>query len=59
MNFFYKLTKNPNLKKSFFFFFFFFFFFCGGGGGGGGGVPVAWGGSEHNVHMFQKCAKLF
>ena len=39
--FYYKLTKNPNLKKNFFFFFF-FFFFCGGGGGvvAGGGVNI-------------------
>ena len=36
--FFYKLTKNPNLKQSFF--------------GGGGEGCCSWG-SEHNVQMFQ------
>ena len=66
VNFFYKLTKNPNIKKS--------FFFIGGGGGlwRGGGVVAGGGeggrGSEHCVKMFTmallllkeyKCAKLF
>ena len=60
VNFFYKLTKNPNLKKSFLLLL--FFFFAGGGGGCDGR------GSEHNVQMFQmalllfkkyNCAKLF
>ena len=43
--FFYKLTKNPNLKKSFFSTFFF-------GGGGGGGACGGGRGNEHYVQMF-------
>ena len=58
VKFFYKLTKNPNLKKSFLFIFFFW-------GGGGGGVA---GRGKHNVQILKmalllfkenKCAKLF
>ena len=55
--FFYKLTKNPNIKKIFFF-----------SGGGGGGAWLWRGGCEHNVQTLEmalllfkdyKCAKLF
>ena len=53
--FFYKLTKNPNLKKSFCFFLCVYVCVCVCGGGG-----------EHHVQMFKialfkeyKCAKLF